>query len=268
MSAPTSLRPFSNAGTVVAGSAVVAVSIAAWFVMVRDASSMSMPENGAGLSVTAAVAFTARWGVMMVAMMLPSAAPMVLLYRTVSRRLAAEGDRVLPFAAFGSVYLLLWMAIGVPVYVANVAIIGMSLRWPAIEAATPYTIGGVLIVAGIYQLTGAKRACLRHCESPLGFLMRRFKSGYLQTTRLAVEHAGYCIGCCWGLMMILVVAGAMSMAWVVVITVVVFAEKVLPPRWKVWRLAGVSLILLGTVVMRNPDLAFRLRPRAMTMGVK
>ncbi len=253
-------------GTAVAGSAVLVVSIAAWFAMLHDASSMSMPGGGAAPSVTAGAAFTARWGVMMVAMMLPSAAPMVLLYRTVSRRLAADGDRVIPYAVFASIYLLLWMAIGVPVYAASVALMGLSLRWPAIEAAMPFAIGGVLIVAGIYQLTSAKRACLRRCESPLGFLMRRFKSGYLETTRLAVAHAGYCIGCCWALMMILVVAGAMSMAWVAVITVIVFAEKALPRGWRVSRLAGVSLILLGTAVMLNPELALRLRPRGMTMG--
>lgn len=226
---------------------------------------MSMTEAGPP-SLAEGAAFTAQWGVMMTAMMLPSATPMILLYRTVSRRLSAGGDSAIPVALFAGVYLFVWLLLGVPVYAASVAMASVAARWPAFDAAMPYAIAAVLVAAGVYQLTDAKRVCLRHCEAPLGFLMRRWSSGYGATLRLAVEHAGYCVGCCWALMVILVTAGAMSIAWVLAIAAVVFAEKVLPRGWRTARLVGVGLIALGLAIALRPDLAGRMRPHAqMTM---
>lgn len=251
----------------VLGVALVAVAATAWVLVFRDGSSMSMPGTGASPSVGAGVAFTVQWGVMMAAMMLPSAAPMIMLYRTVSRRLSVEGDRSIPVALFTAVYLLLWLLFGVPVYAANLAAASLAARWPSFDAAMPYLVAGVLVAAGVYQLTGAKRACLRRCESPLGFLMRRWQSGYAATLRLAIDHAAYCIGCCWGLMVILVVAGAMSIAWVLAIAIVVFAEKVLPRGWRTARLVGVALIVLGLAVVLHPELAGTMRAEAAPMRV-
>ena len=144
-------------------------------------------------------------------------------------------------------------------YGGYVAMSSLAARWPAFGAAMPYAVAAVLVGAGAYQLTDAKRVCLRHCEAPLGFLMRRWRSGYAATLRLALEHAGYCIGCCWALMAILVVAGAMSITWVLAIAVVVFAEKVLPHGWRTARFVGVSLLALGVAVAVHPALAVALR---------
>jgi predicted metal-binding membrane protein len=123
----------------------------------------------------------------------------------------------------------------------------------------------VLVAAGVYQFTGAKHLCLRRCQSPLAFLMRRWRSGYGATLTLAVEHAGYCIGCCWGLMAILVAVGAMSTAWVLAITLVVFAEKVLLRGWRTARLVGVGLVVLGLAVALRPELAGTIRAQRMSM---
>jgi predicted metal-binding membrane protein len=248
-------------GALVLGAALLAVAAPAWLSVLRGASSMPMPSPGASPSVSEGAGFVLRWGVMMTAMMLPSAAPMIMLYQTVSRRLSAERDRAIPPVLFAAVYLFLWLLFGVPVYGAYVATAALSARWQPFDAATPYAIAGVLVAAGVYQLTGAKRACLRHCESPLGFLMRRWRSGYAATLRLAVEHAGYCIGCCWGLMVILVAAGAMSTSWVLAITIVVFAEKVLPRGWRTARLVGVGLVMLGLAVALHPQLAGTMRAK-------
>ncbi len=250
-------------GTLLLGAALGLVTVQAWLMVLRDASRMSMP--GMSPSFAEGAAFTVQWGVMMAAMMLPSAAPMIMLYRTVSRRLSAQRERAIPVALFAAVYLLLWLLLGVPVYGGYLATASLAARWPSFDAATPYLVAGVLIVAGIYQLTDAKRVCLRYCESPLGFLMRRWRSGYAATLRLAAEHAGYCIGCCWGLMVILVAAGAMSIAWVVLIAFLVFAEKVLPHGWRTARLIGVGLIALGLSVALHPGLAGALRPHAAPM---
>jgi predicted metal-binding membrane protein len=255
----------ADTGALLTGLALLAVAVPSWLFVVRDARNMTMAMPGASASLAEGVAFTARWGVMMAAMMLPSAAPMVLLYRTVRRRLASEhGDRAIPPWAFAAVYLLLWLATGVPVYLASVAVAGASARWPAAGSAMPYAVAAVLAAAGLYQLTGAKRACLRHCESPLGLLMRRWRSGYAATLRLAASHAGYCVGCCWGLMAILVAAGAMSVPWVLAIAAVVFAEKVLPGGGRTARVVGVALLALAVAVALRPELAGTMRP-AMRM---
>jgi predicted metal-binding membrane protein len=251
------VRAAPSTGALVLGAGLAAVAMSAWMQTVRDASSMSMP--GAGLSPWEGTRFTVQWGVMMAAMMLPSAAPMVMLYRTVSRRLAAQNDRVIPPALFAAVYVLLWLALGVPVYLAHVAVGLASSRWPAFDATVPYAVAATLALAGTYQLTAAKQACLRHCESPLGFLMRRWRSGYGATLRLAAQHAGYCIGCCWGLMVILVAVGAMSLPWVVAVTVVVFAEKILPRGWWTARVVGGVLIVLALAVALRPQLAETMR---------
>jgi len=257
----------ASPATVVLGAALIAVAATAWLLVLRAGSSMSMMGPGASPSVAEGAAFTAQWGVMMAAMMLPSAAPMILLYRTVSKRLSAERNPSIPVALFAAVYLFLWLLLGAPVYGAYVAVSSLAARWRPFDAAMPYAVAAVLVAGGVYQLTEAKRVCLRHCEAPLGFLMRRWRSGYAATLRLAVEHATYCIGCCWALMVILVAAGAMSISWVLAIAIVVFAEKVLPRGWRTARLVGVSLIALGLAVALHPELAGTMRPHAAPMGV-
>ena len=238
---------------------LAAVALPAWLLVLRDASSMAMPAPSLG----AAAAFTAQWGVMMAAMMLPSAAPMILLYRTVGRRLSAGGEPVAAPALFAAVYLLVWLLLGVPVYAAHLAVAAAAARWSWAGAAVPYAVALALAAAGAYQLSAAKHACLRHCEAPLAFLMRRWRSGYAATLRLALAHAAYCVGCCWGLMAILVAAGAMSLPWVLAITVVVFAEKVLPAGRRTARVVGVALLALAVAVAAHPPLAGTIRAGGM-----
>lgn len=217
---------------------------------------MAMAE--ASPSAAGAFAFTLQWGVMMTAMMLPSAMPMILLYRTVSLQLSTQEVRAIPVLAFAAVYLFMWLLTGLPVYLMSVALLDVQVL--------PYFVANTLIIAGIYQLTPLKRACLRACESPLGFLMRRWRGGYLATFKIAVQHAAFCIGCCWALMVILVAAGAMSLPWVLGITLLVFAEKVLPHGWRTAQVIGIALILLGIAVAVRPELSMLLRP-APTMSM-
>ena len=237
---------------------LLALTAVTWILTLRGASSMTMPTAGAP-SVPEGTLFTLQWGVMMAAMMVPSAAPMIMLYRTVSGRLAASGDRVIPAWSFAFVYLLSWLALGVPLYLAYVMVGAAAARWAWVDAAIPYGVAGVLAMAGLYQFTDAKRSCLRQCESPLQFLMQRWRSGNRATLWLATQHAGYCIGCCWALMAILVVAGAMSIPWVVSIALLVFAEKTLPYGARVGRVVGIAFILLGLAVAMRPALARRIR---------
>jgi predicted metal-binding membrane protein len=257
--APGQHRQPLAAGSLLPASALLGVAAAAWVVMLGSSRTMEMSMPGAAASAAQAAGFTLAWGVMMTAMMLPSAAPMFLLYRTVSRRLSASGDRVAPTWAFAGVYLLIWSLLGLPVYAGYVGTAVLRARWEGFQVAAPYAVALVLIGAGLYQLTALKHACLRHCESPLGFLMRRWRSGYRSTLRLAARHAAYCVGCCWALMIVLVAAGAMSLGSVVIITLVVVVEKTVPGGRRAATAFGVALIALGVAVAARPDLERILR---------
>jgi predicted metal-binding membrane protein len=241
---------------------LVAATAFAWLGVIQSASAMRMPQMEP-LSGAALIAFTLEWGVMMTAMMLPSAAPMILLYGMSSRRPGTSVERVIPAEVFAMTYVVLWLLTGVPVYLAWIGIAGISARSATFAAAIPYAIAGTLFAAGVYQLTPAKHACLRKCEAPADFLVRRYRAGYAASLRLAATHAAYCIGCCWALMLLLVVAGAMSLPWVLAIALLVFAEKVLPGGERTARITGVILIVAGLVVVLRPELAAVLRPHAM-----
>ncbi len=241
---------------------LLATTAFAWLSVMQSATAMHMPWMEP-LSGTALIAFTLEWGVMMTAMMLPSAAPMILLYGMTSRRSGTPGERVIPAEVFAMTYLVLWLLTGVPVYLAWVGIGEMSARSMTFAAAIPYAIAGTLFAAGVYQLSPAKHACLRQCEAPVDFLVRRWRSGYLASLRLAATHAGYCIGCCWALMLLLVVAGAMSLPWVLAIALLVFAEKVLPGGERTARITGWILVAAALAIAIRPELAGSLRPHAL-----
>jgi len=230
---------------------LLALAAVAWGMVLFQAQ-MPMAETG----VVEGATFLVAWGVMMAAMMLPSAVPMISLYGVLQHNRTSSTSPGIPTALFALIYLLMWLGFGLPVYIASV-VISSQMGLADVEANA---IAVVLVTAGVYQLTPLKRACLRVCRSPLGFLLARGRSGYGGTLRLALEHAAYCIGCCWALMVVLVAAGAMSLPWVLLIAVVVFIEKLLPAGERTARLVGAALIVLGVAVAVNPDFAMRLRP--------
>jgi predicted metal-binding membrane protein len=192
-------------------------------------------------------------------MMLPSAMPMMMLYRTVSAKLRQTGERAIPTLLFTATYLGVWLLAGVPVYAASRAIEELSAHSARFADLAAYAVGIVLIAAGVYQLSAFKHACLRKCKSPLQFLTEHWRSGYAATFRLAIRHSLYCLGCCAALMVILVAAGAMNLIWVLIITIVVFAEKVMPYGEWTARIAGLLLILLGVGVILHPELERSIR---------
>jgi predicted metal-binding membrane protein len=237
---------------------LLAVTAIAWLGVIRSAAMMPMPGMEP-LWVTDLVGFTLQWGVMMTAMMLPSAAPMILLYRGASRQ-HGESQRVVSPEVFALTYVALWLLTGVPVYIAWVGVGELAARSTTFMASLPYAIAATLFAAGLYQLTPAKRACLRQCRSPVDFLMQRWRAGYLASLRLGATHAAYCIGCCWALMCLLIVAGAMSLPWVLAIGLLVFAEKVLPGGERTARITAIVLIVMAAAVVVWPGLAGVLRP--------
>lgn len=258
-------------GTLLTGVALLAIAAVAWAGVLVQATmgdmeamggadgSMAMAGGMAGAGPSAAPAFLASWLVMMMAMMLPSALPMVLLYRTVARGRTGSGHATGPTWIFVLGYLLIWGLFGVPVYLASLAVDAAVAADPMVVSVLPYAAAAVLVAAGAYQFTPLKQVCLRKCRGPLGFLMERWRDGRGGALRMGAEHGAYCVGCCWGLMAVLVAAGAMGLAWVSLIALAVFVEKLLPRGELAARLVGAGLTALGVIVAANPALVMALR---------
>jgi predicted metal-binding membrane protein len=199
-----------------------------------------------------ALPYMFAWAIMMAAMMLPSAAPVIGLYAATQKSAGAVG-RAVSVALFALAYLGLWALTGVPVYFASLALMALS------ASALAYVVAAVLVGAGAFQLTPLKQVCLRHCRSPLGFLLGHWRGGWSGALAMGWAHAVYCLGCCWALMVVLVVAGAMGVPWVLLIACVVAAEKLVPRGEWIARLTGIALAVLGVAVALRPGLAAALR---------
>jgi predicted metal-binding membrane protein len=192
--------------------------------------------------------FLAMWVAMMVAMMFPAAAPMVLMYGRMRRR------DPLSVALFISSYIVLWFAFGLAAYLlsAMVESAASGSEWVAMNWGRA---GGILLVlAGVYQLTPLKDICLRHCRTPLSFVMTQWRDGRGGAVRMGVAHGLYCMGCCWLLFLILIPLGVMNVAAMVAVALVVFAEKVVPHGRGIGLLAAVAMIVLGVAVAAHPSL--------------
>ncbi len=205
----------------------------------------------AGTPMTDPATFLALWIVMMAAMMLPSSAPMFLLYRLS----AGDGSRSeLRTLAFVGGYLLVWAFVGLIVLVAQ-HVLDAALD----RGVRPLGVAVVLVAAGAYQFTPLKATCLRACQAPADFLVRHWRGGGLGAVRLGIDHGLYCLGCCWALMAVLVTAGGMGLAWVALIALIVLVEK-LAPRARWFGLAvGVAFVLGALVVTLRPELVTPMR---------
>ena len=191
--------------------------------------------------------FLGTWTVMMAAMMLPSATPMILLHR-----LGADGRlrTQLWSAAFVAGYLIVWASVGIVVWGAGMA--ATAITTPEQRAIA---VAGILLLAGVYQFTPLKSTCLRACRTPADFLLTHWHKGLSGQLRLGIEHGLYCLGCCWALMALFVGVGAMSLVWAVGIALVVLVEKVRPEGVVFGRIAGAFLIVAGAIVLVRPELA-------------
>ncbi|MCD6021648.1 MAG: hypothetical protein K0R20_1358 [Actinomycetia bacterium] len=205
---PRGPRPVAiDRATIIAVAALVAASAVAWMALVTYEPPMGF------------LGFTAGWSLMMAAMMLPSIAPLWLLSR---------GSRV----GMAAGYLAVWSVVGMVPYVA-------------MERAMGLTVPVVLGVAGVYELSPLKSACLRRCRNPATFLMDHYRSG---AVRLGVEHGIWCLGCCVGLMAVLVLAASMQLVWAIMIAAAVFVQKALPHGEVSARLIGIGLLVAAAVV--------------------
>ena len=187
------------------------------------------------------------WTVMMVAMMTPSAAPVILLFAGTQRAWRAARSSIVT-AVFGAGYLLVWTAFSAAAAAGQWALHQAAMLSPSMSTSSAWLGGGILVAAGIYQLTPTKRACLTHCQSPLGFLMSHWRDGTAGALRMGISHGLYCVGCCWALMCVLFVVGVMNLAWVAALAIFVLLEKIGPPGPLVARLSGGIMIAAGILI--------------------
>lgn len=238
------------------------LAAAAWAVMIWQ----SRADDGMSMSPTMGMGtllFLAIWITMMVAMMFPTAAPMILIFARAHRDKQEKGKPYVPTWLFVSSYMVIWALFGALAYLFAVGgeRLAEQSMWVMDNVAR---IGaGLLILAGVYQLTPLKHACLSKCRSPLQFIMTSWRDGYGGSFRMGLEHGAYCLGCCWMLFVILFPLGMMNIAAMAAITLLIFAEKSLPWGEKVSRYAAIALILYGGLVLINPDLL----PTVMDSGM-
>ena len=189
------------------------------------------------------------WWIMMIAMMLPSATPMILLFTAVNRKQRQRDQPYVPTLIFALGYLTLWVAFSV---------FAVALQWgleqvgslSSVMVLTSPDLGGLLLVAaGIYQLTPIKQACLRHCRSPIHFLSTSWRTGANGAFVMGIEHGGFCVGCCWFLMLLLFFGGIMNLYWVGGLALFVLMEKLIPLGHWLSYATGALLIVAGVLFL-------------------
>jgi predicted metal-binding membrane protein len=219
---------------------VLTAAAAAWVV---TANRMAGMDAGPGTELGSVGWFGVTWFVMMAAMMLPAAAPMVV---ACGRR----ADRADTTGAFTGAYLLTWLAAGLVGYAAIEAIRSLNPGFLGWGSGGRYAAGGVIAFAGLYQLTTAKEGCLRRCRDRRSFMHEHWQPGRVGALRMGLAHAGYCIGCSWALMATLFALGVMSLTWMAMIALLIAAERLLDRRARL--LVAVVLVALGAWVALAP----------------
>lgn len=255
----TVVRPIRR-DRVIITSCIVLITALAWAYLVHldnQMSSSAVPET---MMATMRMAIDAPWGardvfftflmwaVMMIGMMSATAAPVLLLFSGMHTR---KGERGIPVAVplFALGYLTVWLGFSASAALAQWALHQGALLSSGMAALSPRLAGAILIAAGVYQLTPAKGACLRQCQSPLGFLLSNWRDGSRGALEMGLRHGVYCLGCCWALMCVLFAVGVMNLAWVAALTAFILVEKFGRTGARISLVGGVLMIALGVLVL-------------------
>jgi predicted metal-binding membrane protein len=230
--------------------ALLAVALVTWIVTMQRMRGM---DAGPGTDLGGLGWFVGVWVTMMAAMMLPSTAPMVLVvHRVAGERGGRASGAPATTASFLAGYLAAWTACGLAAYGLFRALSAAHPGFLAWDRSGPLVAGAAVAAAGAYQLTPLKRACLRHCRTPLHFVMHRWRRGPAGALAMGLEHGAWCLGCCVGLMLVLFAIGVMSLAWMALVAVLIFAEKVLPRGERLTGPVALCLIALGAFIALAP----------------
>lgn len=236
---------------------LLVLSALAWLYLWLEADAMDRMMMGerpmvmlptAANVVTLALAFL-MWAIMMVGMMVPSAAPMILFYAAIVRKNAERGASLPAVWIFTSGYLLVWTAFGLCATALQVFFEELRIA-SSMMVLTDERLGGVVLIgAGIYQWSKVKEACLAKCRSPVQFITTHWRPGRLGALRMGAAHGLYCLGCCWALMLLLFVGGVMNLIWVALIAGFVLIEKLSKYGRVIGRIAGMGLVVFGVYIL-------------------
>ena len=230
--------------------ALLGAGLVGWIVTYQRMHGM---DAGPGTDLGGLGWYLGIWVTMMAAMMLPSVAPMVLVFSRVNRERARRGSLgAAPTWVFVAGYLVAWTAYGFVAYALFRVAKEAAPNFLGWNRGGRYVAGAALVFAGLYELTPLKEVCLRHCRGPLHFVLGGWREGQAGAMRMGVEHGIYCVGCCWGLMVALFALGVMSLTWTAVIAAVIFVQKVLPFGDRLELLFATAFIALGVWVAVSP----------------
>ncbi|MDB6038081.1 MAG: hypothetical protein JWM99_1922 [Verrucomicrobiales bacterium] len=238
-------------------SSLIVITLAGWAYMVHEARGMvntgvcqclGMKMSGPDSNTWAPsrlLPLFLMWSEMMIAMMTPSAAPMILIFASVNRKRREANRPFVRTAFFASGYIVAWSLFSAVAAFAQWLMHGFALLSPMMVGTSPRLGGALLILAGAFQWTALKQSCLVHCRSPLNFIMTAWRDGKAGAILMGLQHGIYCIGCCWFLMILLFVAGVMNLWWIALISVTVLIEKIVPRGVAIAKVTGIVGILFG-----------------------
>jgi predicted metal-binding membrane protein len=249
MSAYAGPRRWTQPSQVTTAVLLLAAALVTWIVTV---SRMRGMDAGPGTDLGSVGWYVGVWVTMMAAMMFPAAAPMVLIFHRVSRERARRGQSFVPTWVFVLAYLAVWTAYGLAAYGLYRLVVHVGGDFFAWDRGGRWVAGAAIAAAGVYELTPLKSVCLRHCRSPMHYVLGGWRPGRLGALRMGAEHGAYCVGCCWGLMVVLFALGVMSLTWMAVVAGLIFAQKVLPRGEALTRVFAVALIGAGIWVAASP----------------
>lgn len=233
-------------GGALTAATILAVVGVGWIYLVAGAGMEAPSHAGATVQLlstaTHAALILVMWMVMMTAMMLPSAAPMILLYRSIARKRFSPTGYAIRVSIIAGGYLLAWAVFSIPATATHWGLHESSMLGASSALSSKPASAALLLLAGLYQLSPLKHACLRQCRSPLAFLAQSWRDDLPGVLGMGLRHGLYCVGCCWALMALLFVGGVMNILWAAGLTVWVLLEKVAPHGRLLGRLAGFLLI--------------------------
>ncbi|HEU5483044.1 MAG TPA: DUF2182 domain-containing protein [Sphingomicrobium sp.] len=251
--APPALRAILSRDSLIAGAALAAAALLAWAWLLRlsiaDGDMGGMTMGVEPLSAAYLVPAFAMWSIMMVAMMIPSAAPMILLHARVDKA-PTQRSRAFHTLLFALAYLLVWAGFSAVAALAQALLVGSGTISAMALTIGDRTVAAILLLAAAaYELTAAKRLCLDKCQAPMLFILKHWKPGAAGALRLGIRHGLYCVGCCWALMLLLFVGGVMNLAWVALLGIVVLGEKFAPPNWHAERYVAAALAAAAAALL-------------------
>jgi predicted metal-binding membrane protein len=232
------------------GAILIGAALATWIVVVQRMRGM---DAGPGTDLGGLGWYLGIWVTMMAAMMLPSVAPMVLLFDKISEERARRNRPYVPTWIFTASYFAVWTGYGLAAYALYRGVRALDLEFLDWNRGGPYVVGALIAIAGAYELTPLKNVCLRHCRSPMHFVIGGWRDGTVGAIRMGSEHGAYCVGCCCGLMLVLFALGVMSILWMAVVATLIFAQKLLPRGEMLSRVFAVAFVAVAAWIAAAPE---------------